>query len=66
VGAHHVLALPGQGTVELILVDRKHRLAAGDALTFAGGEPHTWINASQSRPAEVIWVLVPAPWSGSA
>lgn len=55
-----------KGTVELILSDRTQRLQAGDALTFAGGEPHTWVNGSQSRPAEVIWVLVPAPWSGSA
>lgn len=55
-----------KGTVELILVDQRHRLTAGDALTFNGGEPHSWVNASQSRAAEVIWVLVPAPWSGSA
>lgn len=55
-----------KGTVELILVDQTHRLGAGDALTFDGGEPHSWCNASHSRAAEVIWVLVPAPWSGSA
>lgn len=55
-----------KGTVELILNDRRQKLTAGDALTFPGGEPHTWVNASQSRPAELIWVLVPAPWSGSA
>ncbi len=28
--------------------------------------PHTWNNASAARGAEVIWVLLPAPWSGSA
>jgi transcriptional regulator with XRE-family HTH domain len=55
-----------KGSVELILTDRRQRLTTGDSLTFAGGEPHTWRNASQTRPAEVIWVLVPAPWSGSA
>jgi len=55
-----------KGVVELILNDRRQKLSAGDALTFAGGEPHTWVNASQTRPAEAIWVLVPAPWSGSA
>ena len=55
-----------KGAVELILSDRTQILTAGDALTFAGNEPHTWVNASQSRPAEVIWVLVPAGWSGSA
>ena len=55
-----------KGAVELRFRDRVQKLTAGDALTFAGGEPHTWANASGSRPAEVIWVLVPAPWSGSA
>ena len=55
-----------KGAVELILSDRTQILSAGDALTFAGDEPHTWVNASQTRPAEVIWVLVPAGWSGSA
>lgn len=55
-----------KGTVELVLSDRRQKLTAGDALTFAGGEPHSWVNASRTRPAEVIWVLVPAPWSGSA
>jgi hypothetical protein len=48
-----------------VLVCRR-QLSTGDALTFPGGEPHTWSNASASRGAEVIWVLVPAPWSGSA
>jgi len=55
-----------KGAVELLFTGHRQRLAAGDALTFAGGEPHTWVNASQTRHAEVIWVLVPAPWSGSA
>ncbi len=55
-----------KGSVELVLSDRSHKLSAGDALTFDGGEPHSWVNSSQTRPAEVIWVLVPAPWSGSA
>lgn len=55
-----------KGTVELIFSERSQRLSAGDALTFAGGEPHTWVNTSQTRGAEVVWVLVPAPWSGSA
>jgi transcriptional regulator with XRE-family HTH domain len=54
------------GAVELVFSDRRQRLEGGDALTFAGGEPHTWANASQTEPAEMVWVLVPAPWSGSA
>lgn len=55
-----------KGAVDVVFTDRRQRLAAGDALTFAGNEPHTWVNTSQTRTAELIWVLVPAPWSGSA
>ena len=55
-----------KGAIDVIFTDRHRRLTAGDALTFAGNEPHTWINTSQTRTAELIWVLVPAPWSGSA
>jgi transcriptional regulator with XRE-family HTH domain len=52
-----------KGAVELRFSDRVQKLEAGDALTFPGGEPHTWANSSDKKPAEVIWVLVPAPWS---
>ncbi len=55
-----------KGAIELVFSDRRQRISAGDALTFSGGEPHTWVNASDTRGAEVIWVLIPAPWSGSA
>jgi transcriptional regulator with XRE-family HTH domain len=55
-----------KGTVEVLFPDRRHKLVPGDALTFAGNEPHTWLNNSATRTAELIWVLVPAPWSGSA
>jgi transcriptional regulator with XRE-family HTH domain len=55
-----------KGAVDVLFTDRRQRLAAGDALTFAGNEPHTWINTSPTRTAELIWVLVPAPWSGSS
>jgi len=54
-----------QGTIDLVFADRRQRLAAGDALTFHGGEPHTWENVSPSGGAEIVWVLAPAPWSGS-
>ena len=50
----------------MVFSDRTQKLSIGDALTFSSGEPHTWHNVSGSRGAEVIWVLVPAPWSGSA
>lgn len=55
-----------KGKVTLSFTDRAQPLTAGDALTFAGGEPHTWVNSSRSRSAELIWALMPAPWSGSS
>lgn len=54
------------GSVDLVFSDRRQRLTAGDALTFPGGEPHTWENTSATRSAEMVWVLAPAPWSGSS
>jgi transcriptional regulator with XRE-family HTH domain len=54
------------GSVELCFTDGSRELVAGDALTFAGGEPHTWRNRSDTEPAELVWALVPAPWSGSS
>lgn len=53
------------GSIDLIFSDRRQRLEAGDAITFPGGEPHTWENTSTQLPAEMMWVLAPAPWSGS-
>jgi transcriptional regulator with XRE-family HTH domain len=55
-----------KGSIDLVFSDRRQRLTAGDALTFPGGEPHTWENTSTVRSAEMVWVLSPAPWSGSA
>jgi uncharacterized cupin superfamily protein len=55
-----------KGAVDLLLANRRQRLTAGDALTFPGGEPHTWVNTSTTRTAEMVWVLAPAPWSGSS
>ena len=57
----HVVA----GAVTVRFADRSVRLETGDALTFPGREPHTW-HAEDDAPAEVCWVLVPAPWSGSS
>ena len=53
------------GAVTVRFADRSVRLETGDALTFPGREPHTW-QADDDAPAEVCWVLAPAPWSGSA
>ena len=56
----HVLT----GSLSVRFVDRSVTVHAGDALTFPGREPHTW--RVEQGPATVVWVLVPAPWSGSA
>jgi transcriptional regulator with XRE-family HTH domain len=40
-------------------------LRAGDTVTVAGREPHSWTNPT-AETAEVIWTIVPAAWSGSA
>lgn len=53
------------GRVCVRFLDRTIELGAGDALTFPGREPHTWQVVGEN-PSVVVWVLVPAPWSGSA
>ncbi|BDZ45620.1 transcription regulator [Naasia aerilata] len=60
VEALHVLS----GGVTLRFPERSVELAAGDTLTFAGRQPHTWVNAT-TAVSEVLWVIVPAAWSGS-
>lgn len=55
-----------KGAVDLVFSDRRQSLTSGDALTFPGGEPHTWVNTSATRTAEMVWILSPAPWSGSS
>jgi uncharacterized cupin superfamily protein len=50
-----------KGQFEIVLGPTTHNLATGDAMTFRGREPHTWRNPSTSEPAEVLWVLSPAP-----
>ncbi|MGW7613188.1 helix-turn-helix domain-containing protein [Streptomyces sp. NPDC054766] len=54
------------GTIDLHFSESSTRLEHGDALTFTGGEPHNWSNPDNSRGAEVIWILAPAPWSGNS
>lgn len=53
------------GTVSVRFTDRTITMTAGDALTFPGREPHTW-RVENGEPAVALWVIVPAPWSGSA
>ncbi len=56
----HVIA----GSVEVRFSDRVAELAPGDTLTFPGLTPHTW--SAGAEGAEMVWVLVPAAWSGSS
>ncbi|WP_440709346.1 helix-turn-helix domain-containing protein [Herbiconiux sp. YIM B11900] len=56
----HVLS----GRLDVRLAAAEHTLEAGDTLTLPGREPHTWNNFSEGT-TEVLWVLVPAAWSGS-
>lgn len=53
------------GSVTLRLPHDDIVVGAGDTLTFAGREPHSWSNDA-GETAEVIWILIPAAWSGSA
>ena len=57
----HVLA----GAITLRFPHEEITLYAGDSVTIAGREPHTWVHGSPD-PAEVMWVITPAAWSGSA
>lgn len=57
----HVLT----GSVEVRLAAGAHEIAAGDTMSLPGREPHTWVNTAAGR-TELIWVLVPAAWSGSS
>ena len=51
------------GTLELRVGDETYVLREGDALTYPLREPHRWANASRDRPARVLWVAVPNPYS---
>lgn len=50
-----------KGRFDIVLGPTTHNLNVGDAMTFRGREPHTWRNPSTTDPAEVLWVLSPAP-----
>jgi transcriptional regulator with XRE-family HTH domain len=54
----HVLT----GQVQVSFSDGEATLDEGDTITFDGREPHSWRSADG---AEVVWVLVPAAWSGT-
>ena len=52
----HVLA----GMLDVVVEGTRFRLAEGVSRTFDAAIPHTWANPSSTRPARVVWVLVPA------
>ncbi len=56
----HVIA----GEVTVQFAGAETQLAAGDTLTFPGLTPHTWRAGPDG--CEMVWILVPAAWSGSA
>lgn len=51
------------GEVTVSFSGRDTELGAGDTLTFPGLTPHTW--RAGATGAEMVWILVPAAWSGS-
>jgi transcriptional regulator with XRE-family HTH domain len=51
-----------EGSLELRVGDETHVLDQGDALTYPLSKPHTWKNASDTKPARVLWVSVPNPY----
>jgi transcriptional regulator with XRE-family HTH domain len=56
----HVLS----GGITMRFPNGEVELRAGDSMTVPGREPHTWVNRADG-PAEVIWTIIPASWSGS-
>ena len=48
----HVLS----GAVTVAFENESKTLAAGDTISFAGREPHSWRNAADG-PSEVLWVI---------
>ena len=57
----HVL----EGAITMRFPNGEIDLKTGDSMTVAGREPHSWVNRSD-LPAEIIWIIVPASWSGSS
>lgn len=53
------------GKVTIRIPSATHTLSAGDTMTLPGREPHTWQNIHDGQ-TDLVWVLVPAAWSGSS
>ncbi|MCW2945238.1 MAG: helix-turn-helix protein [Actinoallomurus sp.] len=58
----HVL----RGSLQVQFSKSSELLAVGDTMTFSGREPHSWLNPDKGDTAEVLWVIVPAPWDTTA
>lgn len=52
------------GSITLVFADEEIPLRPHDTLTFRGRDAHTWRNDGEEA-AEFLWILSPAPWSGS-
>lgn len=53
-----------RGSLVVQFANRDVELAEGDTITFPGSTPHTW--HAGAAGAEIMWILAPAAWSGSA
>jgi transcriptional regulator with XRE-family HTH domain len=51
-----------EGTLELHVRDDTYLLDAGDTVTYAPRDPHTWRNPSAADDTVVLWFTVPNPF----
>ena len=51
------------GRLELRVQEKLYPIGAGDTLTYAPRDPHTWRNPSDEEEAVVLWFSVPNPHS---
>jgi transcriptional regulator with XRE-family HTH domain len=52
-----------EGTLELRVRDEVSVLEAGDTVTYAPRDPHTWRNPSTEKETVVLWFTVPNPFT---
>ena len=52
-----------EGTLELRVRDDVFVLEAGDTVTYAPRDPHTWRNPSADEETVVLWFCVPNPFT---
>ena len=51
-----------EGSVEFRFGERHTTLGAGDTITYAPAEPHSWRNPDESVPAVALFFQVPAEY----